>query len=415
MRIVLAHNNFNVTGGADVFYHDVGRILAAQGDEVAFFSCAEEGVEASAWHSYFPVAARYDTGSLGTRIARFPRMIYSAAAKRKFDALLRDFKPDVVHAFAVYTKLTPSILDAASARRVPVVMTCNDYKLICPNYSLYHHGKLCEDCKGGRFYKAISNRCSHDSLVFSVGIAAEAYAHELSGIYRNNVDTFLFESEFIARKTEEFWGEGTFRWKLMLKPFNSSACEAGAEMADYCLYLGRLHDSKGVHVLLESLRPYPGIRLLVVGDGPERARLETMKDDLNLPRVEFLGWQDRDQVARYLRECRFVVVPSVWHENFPYVITEAFACGKAVIGSNRGGIPELVHHVQFGLVYDADDSVELGSCIRRLWNDPALCAQMGKAAKEWCDDRFTDRACYEGLKRAYTEAIARTNQTQEGR
>ncbi len=342
-------------------------------------------------------------------------MIYSGAAKRKFDALLRDFKPDVVHAFAIYTKLTPSILDAARTRRVPVVMTCNDYKLICPNYSLYHQGKVCEDCKGGRFYKAISNQCGHDSLVFSVGMTAEAYAHELSGIYRKNVDTFLFESEFMARKTEEWWGVGTFRWRLMLKPFDSSAFETGEDMADYCLYVGRLHDSKGVHVLLESLREYPAIRLLVVGDGPERARLEAMKEELNLPRVEFLGWQDREKVARYLRQCRFVVVPSVWHENFPYVITEAFACGKAVIGSNRGGIPELVHHELFGLVYDAGDPVELGACVDRLWNDPMRCAEMGKAAKKWCDDRFTDRACYEGLKSAYAEAIARSNGTQERR
>ncbi len=184
-------------------------------------------------------------------------------------------------------------------------------------------------------------------------------------------------------------------------------------MGEYCLYAGRLHDSKGVHVLLESLRKYPETRLLIVGDGPERARLEAMKEELKLLRVEFLGWQDREQVARYLRLCRFVVVPSVWHENFPYVITEAFAHGKAVIGSNRGGIPELVHDGQFGLVYDAGDSVELGACIDRLWNDPVLCAQMGRAAKEWCDHRFTDRACYEGLKDVYTEAIARGKERQE--
>jgi glycosyltransferase involved in cell wall biosynthesis len=335
-------------------------------------------------------------------------MIYSEAAKRNFDALLEDFKPDVVHAFAIYTKLTPSILNAAAARHVPVVMTCNDYKLICPNYSLYHHGQICEDCKGGRFYKAIVNRCSHDSLVFSAGMAAEAYAHALTGIYRKNIDTFLFESEFIARKTEEFWGAGTFRWRLMLKPFNSSAFEAGRKMEDYCLFVGRLHNSKGVHVLLEALRSHPDIRLLVIGDGPERARLEAMRGEMNLSRVEFLGWQDRERVAEYLRCCRFVVVPSVWHENFPYVITEAFAHGKAVIGSNMGGIPELVRHGQFGFVYDANNADQLGASINHLWNDAELSARMGRAAKEWCDNRFTDTACYEGLKCVYAEAIVRS-------
>jgi len=407
LRILLAHNQYAITGGADVFYHDVGRLLAANGDQVAFFSCADSESADSEWGSYFPSAARYDQGNLVIRIARFPQMIYSRSAKHNFDALLRDFKPDIVHAFAIYTKLTPSILDAAAHRGVPVVMTCNDYKLICPNYSLYHHGKVCEECKGGHFYNAVKNKCGHDSLIFSAGMAAESYAHDLSGIYRKRVDTFLFESEFIARKHEEFWGVGTFRWRLMLKPFNSGAYTASTEADDYCLYVGRLHDSKGVHILLEALRNRPEVRLLVIGDGPERANLETIKQRLNLQHVEFLGWQSRAKVGEYLERCRFVVVPSIWYENFPYVITEAFARGKPVIGSNRGGIPELVHQGEFGFVYDADSPDELRACIDRLWTDTGLSIRMGTAAKQWCDRRFTDEACYEGLQQVYADVIAR--------
>jgi glycosyltransferase involved in cell wall biosynthesis len=407
LRVVLAHNQYAITGGADVFYHDVGRLLAANGEQVAFFSCADEESVGSEWGSYFPRPARYDQGNLIARIVHFPQMIYSRQAKRNFDALLRDFQPDLVHAFAIYTKLTPSILDAAADRGVPVVMTCNDYKLICPNYSLYHHGKICEDCKGGHFYHAVRNRCGHNSLIFSTGMAGESYAHELSGVYRKRVDTFLFESEFIARKHEEFWGAGTFRWHLMLKPFNSGTYAASTEVGDYCLYIGRLHDSKGVHVLLEALRNRLGVRLLVIGDGPERANLERMREQLNLQRVEFLGWQSRSQVGEYLERCRFVVVPSVWLENFPYVITEAFSRGKPVIGSNRGGIPELINHGEFGFVFNDDRPEELGEYIDRLWADAGLSIRMGTAAKQWCDRRFTDQACYEGLRHVYADVIAR--------
>ena len=64
----------------------------------------------------------------------------------------------------MYTRLTPAVLLEAKAQGRRVVMSCNDYKHICPNYKLYHHGHVCEDCRGGRFYSAMRNRCMKDSV-----------------------------------------------------------------------------------------------------------------------------------------------------------------------------------------------------------------------------------------------------------
>ncbi len=117
-----------------MFYHEVGRVLEQSGHEVAYYSCFEEGLE-TPWAKYFPVSANYRNTDVLNKVLGFPSMVYSARAKKAMARLIDDFRPDIIHAFAIYVKLTPSVLDAARAAGVPVVMSCNDYKHICPNYN----------------------------------------------------------------------------------------------------------------------------------------------------------------------------------------------------------------------------------------------------------------------------------------
>ncbi|WP_201150875.1 glycosyltransferase [Rhodovulum sulfidophilum] len=111
VRVLLAHNNYTVQGGAEVFFHEVARVLVARGHEVALFSAAEDGLGAP--HSdLFPEAADYRHGSIAARAVRLPAMIYNTRARDAFARMIETFRPDIVHAFAIYVRLTPAILDA---------------------------------------------------------------------------------------------------------------------------------------------------------------------------------------------------------------------------------------------------------------------------------------------------------------
>jgi glycosyltransferase involved in cell wall biosynthesis len=406
MKIILCHNQFQITGGAEFFYHEVGRVLQENGHEVAFFSAEDQSSTDSAWSNYFPAVADYSSGSQLSRALALPNMIYNRQAKERMGQLIRDFKPDLIHAFAIYVKLTPSILDAAREAGVPVVMSCNDYKLICPNYKLFHHGHVCEACKGGKFYQAVVNRCCHDSLAYSVASSLEAYAHNAMNIYRKNVHTFLFASEFMASKTKDFWGDEKFRWRKLNNPFNAKKFEYSEISENYILYFGRLIDEKGVDVLLSAMALLPDVRLIVVGDGPDRAVLEQQSQEQGLKQVEFAGPKWGSELDIILSRCRFVVVPSLWHENFPYVILQAFAFGKPVVGSMRGGITELVSHGERGLVYESTNAQALAANIRQLWDDQAATLSMGRAAKDYVDEAFNDETFYMNLMAIYQEVLA---------
>jgi glycosyltransferase involved in cell wall biosynthesis len=404
MRVLLCHNNFVVQGGAEVFVHEVARVLELHGHEVAYLAASEEGAD-TPWREYFPDTVDYRKRPLGA-IAGFRRLIYSTASKQSARRILSDFKPDIVHCFAIYTKLTPSILDAFREEGVPVVCSFNDYKHICPNYKLYHHGHVCEACRNGAYVNAIRNRCSHDSLVYSVANAAEAYVHKWLDIYRRNVDLFLFASEFMARKTEEFWGKDTFKWDLLRNPFDATKFAATPEGGDYALYFGRLIDEKGVDILVDAARRAPEVPVVIVGDGPDRGALEQRAAETGAANIRFAGPKWGEEMDEILSGCQYVVVPSLWHENFPYVILQSFAMGKPVVGTDRGGIPELVEHEQRGLIYPARSAAELANCMQRLWDDKSEVLRLGRNAKSYVDEEFNDNRFYDRLVEVYSRVTA---------
>lgn len=399
MRILLAHNNYSIQGGAEVFYHEIGRLLEANGHAVARFSCAEEQLNVP-HATYHPQVEHYSSGGLLAKIVRIPRVIYNRDARVAMERLIADFRPDIVHGFAIYGRLTPAILDAARVANVPVVLSCNDYKHICPNYKLFHHGRLCENCKGGRFYHAVRSRCCHDSIAISAVSMLEAYAHDWLDIWRKNVNCFLFASHFMAAKTEEFWGKGRVMMDFLRNPFDAEAHRVPLNAGGYMLYFGRLIEEKGVDILIDAARRTPDVQVVIVGDGPERGAISRAAETLDNVRVVGPAWGET--LKTWLHGARAVVVPSLWHENFPYVILQAFAAGKPVIGAERGGIPELVRDGPHGWLFEPLDAGTLAKRLREVAALPdEVILDMGAATQRYVAEHFNDAKIYADLERIY--------------
>lgn len=404
-RILLVHKFFHITGGAEVFFFEASRVLKEHDHGVSFLSTANDKNIKSSDFVYFVRPPDFRKKGILNNLISLPKIVYSNESKKKMRELIQVFKPDVVHIFAMFTHLSPSILDACHEAGVPVVLSCNDYKHICPNYKLFHHGRVCEDCKGGKFYMAVKNRCCQNSLAFSTASCIESYVHQKLDILRKNVRTFLFAGEFMAKKTEEFWGKETFHWDKLTNPYNSSQYPLCREYEDYILFFGRFVEEKGAEVLLRAMAKIPEVNLIMIGEGPQSDYLHQLSNELSLGNVKFTGPKWGENLNLLLKKSRFVVIPSIWHENFPYVIFQAFAFGKAVIGTDRGGIPELVFHGERGLIYPALDVDALAENIKKLWDDPGMSVRMGEKAKEYIDSEFTDEKFYENLMRIYREAV----------
>jgi glycosyltransferase involved in cell wall biosynthesis len=329
-------------------------------------------------------------------------MVWSTSARRGIDAVVADFRPDVVHLHNTYHHLSPSILGPVARRHIPAVMTLHDYKLACPTYRFLDKGELCQACLGGHFTQAVRRRCKDGSLASSAAMAAELAIHTAVRAYRH-VQVFVCPSRFMAGRMA---AAGVFPERLRWIPhFVSPVTERPAEDGNAVVFAGRLSAEKGVDTLIEAVgRVAAPIRLDVAGDGPDRSRLEEVAGRLGGGRVRFLGRLDGKAMDALIGEAVAVVLPSRWYENQPMIVLEAFARGVPVVVSNLGGTPELVRHGTDGFLVPPDDPATLASALQDLLEDPARARAMGKAARERALADFSPDAHLARLEGAYAEA-----------
>ncbi len=172
---------------------------------------------------------------------------------------------------------------------------------------------------------------------------------------------------------------------------------------DYVFYFGRLSPEKGVDTLIRACAK-ARVPLVIAGDGPARESLERLAEKSGA-QAKFLGFLTGDDLKDALYGARFTVLPSTCFENAPLSILESFAAGKPVIGSNLGGIPELISE-DTGVLFPPGNIEALAEAIISLWNSPSKVNQMGSAARKFVENGFTPGRHIEKLLRIYEKALA---------
>jgi D-inositol-3-phosphate glycosyltransferase len=219
-----------------------------------------------------------------------------------------------------------------------------------------------------------------------------------------------FNAETVARRygfrpTVVFNGidTGLFR---PLPPDPELRRELGASPgAPLLLFVGRLQPWKGVETALRALPELPGARLVVAGDGEDRARLEALAGELGLgERARFLGSVERSALPRLYSSADLLLATSHASETFGIGPVEAQACGLPVVASRFGGFPEVVDEGRTGLLFTPRDPADLAAAARALLNDPARRAAMAAAAPGWAA-QFAWPAVADRIEAVYREVV----------
>lgn len=176
------------------------------------------------------------------------------------------------------------------------------------------------------------------------------------------------------------------------------------------LSIGNLISIKGHEHLVRAASSlaseFPSLRWEIIGDGPERRRLQVLANELQVSdRVRFLGRQSRTQVADALRRCTIFVLPSRY-EALGCVYLEAMSTGKPAIGCRNQGIAEVIRHGWNGLLVGPDNQGELTQAISTLLRDEPGRRKMSIAARKTIVDRFTLAQQADNLARVYRECVA---------
>ena len=401
MRILYCNKYNYPFSGTEVYLYELMHLMRERAHEVALFSMADPRGEPTPFDKHFVPHIDFKARA---RWWHKPRQvghaIYSSDARRRIRAMIREFRPDVAHVRNIYHHLSPSILWELRERNVPVVYHLNDFKLLCPTYNLVAQGETCEACKGGQFWHALKKRC-YPGTGALVALTAEAYAQRWLGTYEKCVNLFLAPSQFVRDKFMEHGWDGE---KFEVLPHFQEAHtlrESNAKNDGPLLYCGRLSAEKGIADLLRAMQKLPQLRLMVAGDGAQRAELQKMADSLGLSNVTFLGHLAAEERDFLIARSRFTVLPSHAYETLGKTILESYAEGRAVVASDLGSRRELVRHGETGFLYRAGDVDQLAAAIENLSSKPELAKKMGLAGWDMVRQRHTPGGHYRKLLSLY--------------
>jgi GT2 family glycosyltransferase/glycosyltransferase involved in cell wall biosynthesis len=345
----------------------------------------------------------------------FEETYRNAPIEKAAERVIDEFRPDVAHIHHL-TCLSTGIVGQLKRRGIPAFFTLHDYWLMC------HRGQLldrdfqvcdgpgesaCDRClgpesgRGPTSYAAASALRSLEShLPPGVARSLRHAAGSLAGIGSNATDArneagkrlehmrevcasvthFLAPSRHMRDRFIRF-GVSADRISLAEYGFDHALFRRAQQAASKTLrlgFLGTLMISKAPHLLLEAFSRLPpgnasvdlfGAYAPYHGDDGYRARLEPL---LGLDGVRVHGPIAHDQVAAALASIDVLVVPSIWPENSPLVIREAFLMGIPVVASRIGGISEAVSDDRGGLLFEPGDAVDLHRALARILDDPAL-------------------------------------------
>jgi glycosyltransferase involved in cell wall biosynthesis len=341
----------------------------------------------------------------------------SHLVQRRFRDLLAREKPHIVHFFHL-SRISSSPIPVCRELNIPAFMTPTDFWPVCPTCQLrlpgdapcegpdpdaancVRHLALLQGSRAGWLFRRLPialtrlavravSRHAPGSLALAGMVQAVAKRKStiiarINDLAKVFVPTRLMES-VLAR-------HGVQREKMCFCPFGIDLDTPGvpraADAGDRLRigFIGTLADHKGAHVLVQAVKALPALKVELkmygnLEDYPAYVeRLHAAADGDS--RIVFCGTFPNADIGKIFAGIDVLVVPSVWHENTPLVISSAQACGCPVVASDLGGISEAVRHEQNGLLFPAGDSGALGAALCRLDQDRVLLRRLGESSRK---------------------------------
>lgn len=349
---------------------------------------------------------------------------------RIFGKTLDRFKPDIVHFQHLY-RLSTGFIREARKRRIPAALTLADYWFLCPPIIMLKPGfELCPGPERGLACAACGNAIEKfyagDIKPFMLGIGGVqdkilSAAHsvkrrlprswvrslrKMSGAENSEksreelltarfesmrsalaeLDLIISPSEFLRNKMIEGGlanPEKIIRSDYGFPPLAQDSPRVETDGAFRFAFVGTLVEHKGVHVAVKAMNLLHGLNAGLSIHGDERTFPGYVRDLRRMARnknITFAGGFEHKDIGRILAGTDALIVPSLWYENSPLTIHEAFQARVPVIASNLGGMAELVKHDVSGLLFKCGDPADLAAAMKRLIEEPGLKARLSKGA-----------------------------------
>lgn len=380
MRVLQVHNRYSLGGGEDTISDAEAALLQDAGHEVLRY--------------------RVDNPGSGAKAAvAFSGAVFNPRAAARLRAEIRAFRPDVAHVHNTWFSLSPQAFHVLADERVPIVMTLQNYRLMCINGLLFRDGRPCTDCVGSSPWSGVQHRCYRGSAAQSTVAATTLRVAQARGTW-DLVDRFLAPSTFVR---DMFVGAGYDPDRFQVRPNvvpDPGPREAPPSASRTVLYVGRLSPEKGLTELVAGWRQagdaVADLELVIVGEGPLLDDLKGAAPD----NVRFTGWMDSAEVTQQMLSARALAFPSQWYENFGRVSIEAMAAGMPVLASDIATPGEVVAPLGPRWLVPPGSSAAWAEALTRLGDDAEV-DRAGVRARELFEERYTIAEGLRSLLAAY--------------
>jgi len=394
MKILIINNNHFRKSGTDSVYLNLLKLLEQMGHRVIAFSFKDHQNVVEFSNEYF-----VDKSVFARSFGKF----YSKASKKSIEKLILEHRPDLAHFHNIIGGLSFSILPVLKKYNIPVVATIHGFKYLCPAYTFIDgKGNLCPACKNGRFYNCVINRCSSQGVFKDTALAIESYFRDFFLPLDKYVDKYIFLSKFFQNKFCEFNPGIENKSKFFYNSASDFTSSYSKIKGTYFLFFGRLDREKGIKTLLKAFEIKRNLKLVIIGEGFYSSFINENKTE----NVEYIGYQNWDTIKEYLLKASFVIIPSECYENNPMTIIESYSLGKPVIGSNIGGIPEIIVEGETGYTFEPKNYLQLCNLLEKVEKmEIQSYEQMSLNSIKFAHAHFSESTNYEKLLAVYNSLI----------
>lgn len=375
MKILLVHNNYQHRGGTDDYVDALKKLLRKKGHKVLLYK------EQSSSINNFKEKIKVSLDMILLKNKNISRII-------------KKFKPDICHLNNLFPKINFSVVKLCIEKKIPIIQTFHDFRYISLD-GIYREKKDHSLLKN-YFIDSINKRY-HDSYLASIILAISLIK---SKKYIEEIDRYIFPNIFSKNVINSFFN---LKNKSYILPhFVSFYRVKQARRRNQFVYIGRISKEKGTDELVRVFRTLPKLKLLIVGEGPLRSRLE----HLRIPNIKFLGYVSTKEKYRLLGRASFCIIPSKIEELGPLVLIESFMCGTPVIVPDLFSFKEKVKENKTGFYYMHDNVEDLKKAIIRASHQKInIYKQMSKLVKKEYVKYNKESIYYKGLMNIYEQII----------
>lgn len=372
MKVMLVNSLYypNIIGGAEKSTQIIAENLARSGVETVVVTVSDKekvdyvnGVKVYyVYHSSVYWSYYSKTKKAFLKILWHFMSLYNFPILRKFDEIIKKEKPDIVNTNNL-SEFSAGIWKVIKKNNIPVVHTLRDFSLVCPRATLFRRGGIC------RKKNLICTMILSFRRLFSKYVdAAVGNSHF---VLDEHVNTGFFKSsgQYVIYNSLETSRIGP----VIKKP--GRKIKFG--------YIGQLSFHKGLEFLLKVFMKADAADLCIFGKGITSVYENYLKEEYKSVNIKFYGFKRINEAFSMID---VLIVPSLCYDVLPRVIYEAYSYGVPVIGSDRGGIPEVIDTGKTGYIFNAESENELLDKIKLFMKNPGAVNEMSKYCLKKAED-----------------------------